>query len=110
MHLGHDVGPAVGGAALGDVADRHAGGVDQDFLGQIGGAKERQVVAIGELSHPCALVISDVGRGPPSPPSRQLVETVLLLGGAGLEGRSLAQLYDLGRAWLASMGGGILVD
>ena len=109
VHLGQDVGPGEGGPALGHALDRHAGGVGQDLIGQVAGAQEGQIVAIGQPGHPGVRLVSDVPLGSSSPPSRQLTQAVMLLGRPGFQGRSLAQLEHLHIGRLAPVGGGELV-
>ena len=55
VDLGQEVGPREGGAAFGHGLHRHAGRIGQDCVGQIAGAQQGQIIAIGETGDPGAV-------------------------------------------------------
>ena len=105
MDFSQDVGPGEGGPSLRDLADRDRCCVGEDLVGQVTGSEQRQVVAVGEASHPRVQLTSDVVLGSLAPPFGHHAEGAVLFDRPGLECRLLAQLDDLHRGGLTPMGG-----
>ena len=61
------------------------GRIGQDHVGQIAGAQQGQIIAIGETRDPGALVGSDVALGPLAPPAGHLGQAAVFFGRPGLE-------------------------
>ena len=108
VDLGQEVGPREGGAAFGHGLHRHAGRIGQDCVGQIAGAQQGQIIAIGETGNPRALVTSDVALGPLAPPAGHLGQAAMLFGRPGLERGPAAQIEHLGARRLATSSRGEL--
>ena len=78
VRLGEQVEPPEGGAPAGDLGDDCVRRIGEDLVGEVGGAKEREVVAPGERGRPFSLLsCRHELRGALTPALRQLREAVM---------------------------------